>query len=565
MKKLVLAAAVVAVLGVGSYVYQQSKVAKTGAILAQVPSDTLFLSYQTEAIDLGDFVASTSGSQPTSTREMFADEDLSRGASFMLDLFDSYLQASTNPQELKDFLGLGDTINPVFYTLGAVPVLKLPVENPAAVWDTLDKQERKSGFKHKLVKEGAIEYRRYEINNVGDSLGFVIAVIDNVLTVTFDVTPFGQDNPLKLALGLEKPASSMMDVDRLTKLETRYGKENTAFSFIDFRQVATGLTTRDGNLLARQMKVFENDADYGQLHISSCNTELTQIANNWPQLVGFGRYEHNSDELNVKGSFVFESNNQVIIDALKSIRGALNSTGETPSIFGLSLGLDVTALAPAVSTIWTELTSTQYQCPILADAQLSMQQNPAPMIGMGAGMLNGLKGVSFQLFDIDMAASGMNGSEVKQIDAMISVSADNPEALLQTAKMFTPELSNIQIQADSKPVNIGPLFTQYTGMPMDLYARLNGSHLALYSGELAKNASDSVMIKPLSADGLMSFSMDGQRLLEFSNKAAELTGEVLPSDLTSTLEGDVVGEMKMDVIDHGIAFDFNYKFTNLSH
>ena len=57
----------------------------------------------------------------------------------MFDLFDSYLQASTNPQELKDFLGLGDTINPVFYTLGAVQ-LKLPVENPA-VWDTLDKQE----------------------------------------------------------------------------------------------------------------------------------------------------------------------------------------------------------------------------------------------------------------------------------------------------------------------------------------------------------------------------------------------------------------------------------------
>ena len=39
----------------------------------------------------------------------------------------------------------------------------------------------------------------------------------------------------------------MMDVVRLTKLETRYGKENTAFSFIDFRQVATGLTTKDGN------------------------------------------------------------------------------------------------------------------------------------------------------------------------------------------------------------------------------------------------------------------------------------------------------------------------------
>ena len=149
--------------------------------------------------------------------------------------------------------------------------------------------------------------------------------------------------------------------------------------------------------------------------------------------------------------------------------------------------------------------------------------------------------------------------------AMISVSADNPEALFQTAKMFTPELSNIQIQADSKPVNIGPLFTQYTGMPMDLYARLNGSHMALYSGELAKGASESVMTKPLSADGLMSFSVDGQRLLEFSTKAAELTGEALPSDLTSTLEGDVVGEMTMDVIDHGIAFDFSYKFSDLNH
>ena len=98
-------------------------------------------------------------------------------------------------------------------------------------------------------------------------------------------------------------------------------------------------------------------------------------------------------------------------------------------------------------------------------------------------------------------------------------------------------------------------------MPMDLYARLNGNHMALYSGELAKSASDSVMVKPLAADGLMSFSMDGKRLLEFSNKAAELTGEPLPSDFTSTFEGDVVGEMTMDVNDHGIAFDFSYKFT----
>ncbi len=37
-------------------------------------------------------------------------------------------------ESLKAFLGTGDMVNPIMYTLGLVPVYKVQLENPAALW-----------------------------------------------------------------------------------------------------------------------------------------------------------------------------------------------------------------------------------------------------------------------------------------------------------------------------------------------------------------------------------------------------------------------------------------------
>ena len=130
--------------------------------------------------------------------------------------------------------------------------------------------------------------------------------------------------------------------------------------------------------------------------------------------------------------------------------------------------------------------------------------------------------------------------------------------LLQTAQMFVPELAQIQIQPDNQPVNIGGLLEPYAGKPIDVFARLNDSHLTLYSGDAAASASDKVMAQPLTANGLLSFTLDSERVLEVMETASEVSGEPVPEDLMMSLQGQLVGGMAVDVTKDGITFDFDY-------
>ncbi|MDK9775670.1 MULTISPECIES: hypothetical protein [unclassified Vibrio] len=564
MKKLLLAAAVVAAAGGAGYLYQNEVANSSGsdALLSQVPADTLLITYQTKPINYYEYMNAFGTAQQPQMSELFAEEELTPGLEFAVNFLDAYVAASSSPESLKAFMGTGDSVSPVIYTLGFIPVYKVQLENPAALWKTLDEQEQLSGFQHELVKLDKVEYRRYELTESQDKLmgiGLVVAVVDNVLTVTFDIPELGVESPLKLAFGLESPKNSIVDSGRLEALQNKYGASNNSFGIVDIREIIKGLTTVDGNRMARQLKIIQSDPVLDQLRSPACHTEFTQIAENWPQMVAFAEYSAGDDKARINGGFVVESKNQVILEALQSVRGVLAESNGEQSMFSLALGLDVATLAPAIGKIWTDLTTPEYQCSILAQAQNDMRgQNPAPAISMGAGMANGLKGLSMEMFGLDVNMNGQYGPELGQLDAIFSISADDPNMLLQTAQMFMPELAQIQIQPDNQPVNIGGLLEPYAGKPMDVFARLNGSHLTLYSGEAAAAASEKVMAQPLTANGLLSFTMDSDRVLEVIETASEVSGEPVPEDVKMSLQGELIGGMALDVTKDGIVFDFDY-------
>lgn len=107
-------------------------------------------------------------------------------------------------------------------------------------------------------------------------------------------------------------------------------------------------------------------------------------------------------------------------------------------------------------------------------------------------------------------------------------------------------------------MNIGGLLEPYAGKPMDVFARLNGSHLTLYSGDASAAASEKVMAQPLTANGLLSFTMDSDRVLEVIETASQVSGEPVPEDVKTSLQGELIGGMSLDVTKDGIAFDFDY-------
>ena len=64
---------------------------------------------------------------------------------------------------LKTF-GFPDEIKPYFYTLGALPVFKIDVNQADAFWAALDKAEKDSGVTHEMRKVGDVDYRAYALS-----------------------------------------------------------------------------------------------------------------------------------------------------------------------------------------------------------------------------------------------------------------------------------------------------------------------------------------------------------------------------------------------------------------
>lgn len=164
-----------------------------------------------------------------------------------------------------------------------------------------------------------------------------------------------------------------------------------------------------------------------------------------------------------------------------------------------------------------------------------------------------------QLFDLNINPDAQFGEVFSQMDGMFTLSAKDPNMLIQTAQMLVPELAQLQLQPDNQPVNVSDLLEMHTGMKMDVFARLNGSHLTLYSGEYAAEASKDVMAQELKPNGLLSFSMDSERILEVLEKASMATGQPLPEDVLVSFQNELTGGMKMDVTDKGIGFEFDYR------
>lgn len=566
MNKIILASAVAVAAASGAYFYKVGLNTQADDFLAYVPADTPLISLQTNAINHYEYLSSM-GYQNESFAEAFDLNDLTPEQAFLVAYLDGYLNSASDELNLKNYLGTGDNIKPLLYTLGFVPVYKFEIENPSAFWATIDKKEKETGATHQVGKLGQADYRRYVLAtepSTEQNLGFVIALEGKVVTFTLDMPMFGAENTLKMALGAEKPQHSFADSGKLAALQTKYGQHHQFYAYLDNQEVIKGITLKGSNQLARQIDVLQQRSPDEQIDVlrqPACHSELTAIANNWPRIVSVASYQSKEKQLVMDGSIVVESNNQILINALKTVRGFIPSDEiNRDSIFGISFGFDVAKLAPAISTIWNDLTQPSYSCDLLADVQREIRgENPAAAVSMGAGMVNGVKGIQFSLNDIAMNLQGQYGPEFEKLDFLFSLSADDPSLLVQTAKMFVPQLAEVNIEPNGQAVDLSALVEAQTGMKTPLFARMNDKHLTLYSGDKAAAASDVVLKQPLEAGGLWQTYMNTSRILEFATMASALSGEPVPQEISDALTLGATLNFVFDANDKGLELRYDYR------
>lgn len=566
MKKILIVTAIAAA-GTGAYFVNQQLQTSPAAynVLDYVPADTPLLSAQLKPFPLKDYLNSSpqikiAEDQKALQNIAVQDDPQSK---FFLSLAKNYQTSLQDTELFLKTFGLADNIRAYFYMLGALPVLKIEVENTQAIWDLLDKAEQESGYSHRSGKIQETQYRAYRLNDPAEAqrTELIISQDNGLLTITLD-SSLNKEALLNSALGLLKAENPITDSGILEEIASKYNFTDQNIAFINHQEIIKGLTTTNANQLARHLSLlFPNQDQENPLltfRTPECKTELTAVANNWPRTVfGYTDLSVTGTQSTMDFSTVIESKNQTILNALQSLRGYIPQYTQNiqNNVFALGFGVDINQLTSATATILADLKTPNYQCAPLQGMQDSLQQKGqsySMMMGMAGGIANGLKGFSFAVLDYSLSQNG-NKKVLDSIDALLSYSADNPLTLFNSLQMFSPDLQRLQPPVDGSAVDLSEFIPQ--GVNISPKMAIKGKHLVIYNGEKSEQQADLMSSEALTKNGLFTFSFDFKRMYEPIITAAELSGESVPSKAMFLQNYNMRMKFDIDINQQGIVFN----------
>ena len=563
VKKLLIPIAVVAV-GASAYLYQQQG-AGDNNVLSYVPSDTPLFTGQLTPFPIKDYIASSPHLiDPSDQAQIKALHDQETPSlHFLANLMKAYQDGLKDADLLVKTFGLADQVRAYVYTLGLLPVFKLEVANPQAIWDLLDKNEQETGFIHKEGKLKDITYRTYPLteNNSGKSINLLVAQSNGILTVTIE-GDFVSENLLAMALGLEKPNKSLADTTVISDIMEQHQFSDDSVGFINHIEIIKGLTSKDDNQLAKQLTELgkeEGQNPFEMLQTDVCKSELNSIAQNWPRTVfGYTQVDISKDESTLGFAAVIASKNQVILDALKALRGYIPNYTQNfdNSVIATSIGLDVSQLSSSLTNILSDLITPSYQCAPLADIQYQIEASgqSLSMLGMGANMAAGVKGGSAAVFDYSISENN-DQAQLDSFDALLAVHVDNPVAIFNSLKMFVSPLQQMELTNNGPAISLKDLFPTPPELNLDPQLAIKGNHLVVYNGNKGLQEAEKLALEKLSANGIYQLSFDAKKILTPISDAAKLAGEIIPEEAMFLMDYDARMNINLDINDQGIRFD----------
>ncbi|MEC4727465.1 hypothetical protein HWQ46_18125 [Shewanella sp. D64] len=563
MKKILIAAAVIAASAAGYWVSQDMEAnGESNAILAFVPADTPVFSGQLTPFPIKAYINSVSPGYQSYSDDMFAEleESDDARAKFMLSLIQTYMASLVSGDTFISTFGLPEQMRSYFYTLGLLPVIKLEVEKPEAIWTVLDKAEKESGFTHEKKSIKGQEYRAYALTDADESetIFLLFSISNGILTVTLD-SAFSQPSTLETALGLTPVTNSLADSDILQDIMKTHGFNGDGIGYINHQELVKAVTTKDGNQLARQLMAFaelEGEDPFAMLRSNECHTELSAIVANWPRTV-FGVSNVSISDIlsHIEFATIVESKNQVMLDALSSMQGFIpDYIRQADSVFSMGLGLDMNQLAPSLTAIWDDMLTPQYQCQVLQEAQEEVSGQSPAMLGMFTGMANGVKGLAASVIDYQFNDDQDNPG-LKSLDAIISLSAENPSMLFNMVKSFAPELASIQLTNNNEAVDLSPLLPILPELGIKPMMAIRGEHLVIFSGEAGEVKANELVGETLNNQSLYSFGVDYGKVIPFLITLSEMAGEPISEELSMMKGYNMQVRMGIDVNQTGIVFD----------
>lgn len=562
MRKTLLAVAVVAAGALAYYQFGMNRsAAPTMAELAFVPADTAVFSGQFTPVDLASYLSSL-GMGPqyydANMQQMFADlalETTEPQSKFLLAMAQTYMKALSEPATLTQQTGIKAELRSLMYLVGLSPVLRLEVADEAAFWQLFDAAEQSSGFVHSAQQLKQQKYRQYRLVNEDKTVDLLISVQQGWATIALTSDKFAAEH-LAQVLQVEQPAQNLANSKVLSEMVQKYQLENSAFGFVSFAQLSQFLVSKDGNGLARDVEALlgaEAGVAFADWREPACQTDLAAITKSWPGLYLDSKFDVSNPALiKVSGRFLLPTENKQTVQLLSELRGFLPAHSQQlkqDSLFSAAIGLDVAQLAPTLGKLWTGITEPAYSCKPLAAMQQQMKQdNPLAALAM-AGMASALQGVSVTINEVELDLATSN---LKNADALVTVSATNARVFVEGLKALYPPLAAVALPAVGETLDLATVVPEVAVLGVKPQLELNDSHLLIYVGEKAKVQAATVAKENLTKNGLFSFGMDYAQFFKAMETAIKASGEAVPADFNGLSNSQMKMVLTADIDQHGL-------------
>jgi len=402
--------------------------------------------------------------------------------------------------------GIGRDATGALYGNGLLPVIRFGLTDGALFDAAISDLEKEAGYELAVANLGNHSYRYFD----ADKIRIVIAVLDNQAVLTLVPASF-DDAQTGRALGLTLPDTNIAESGALQEIANEHGFTDEFVGFLDVEAIVErfvgGATGLDADLVA----LMEHDAsDLSDV----CRAEIRSVAAIAPRMV-MGYKEISIDKID--SAIVLELRDDIAA-GLQGLSAAVPGLGsDQGGLMSFGMSVDIRAAREFAEARLDAMEAEPFECEHLADLQAgvaggreAMNQPVPPMVYDFRGFL----AVIDDIEGLDIASQ----TPPTSVDGSFLLAMENAQALVSLGTMFSPELAELNLQADGKPVALE--MPQMQAMGLTAFAALSESAIAISVGADAESELESLLVAEVADPApFLSFSMDAARYYGFLGDA----------------------------------------------
>ncbi len=393
-----------------------------------------------------------------------------------------------------------------FYGNGLLPVMRFELSDADNFESTLARLEERAGNTMPTAEIDGQSYRYFD----AEEFRVVIAVTADQAVFSMVPSSFN-DEQTGRALGLTLPENNIAETGVLEELIGKYDFNEYVIGFVDVPRIAERFVGEPTGLDTDLLAV----AGYDNAEMSDvCRAEVRAVAGIVPRMVmGYTDITAKQFESNL----VFELREDLAQD-LQALPAPVPGLGlDTQALMAFGMSLDVMAARSFVEARLDAMEAEPFECEHFADWQAGVDSGRQALARPVPPIVYDVKGfltVIDKVEGLDIATQ----TPPTSFDGTFLLAMDNAQALVSMGALFSPEIAELNLQPDSKPVALD--LPQLQSMGIAAFAALNDGALAISVGEAAETeVVDMLGAESVSPPPFMSFSMNAARYYSFMGDA----------------------------------------------